>query len=80
MKLITQIYREFKRDNIMFKNNSEKIFLILMAIIAITLFFTLSGCAMLDKLRGGVSPHTDVLIDSTVIDVPVVDNTEDIRG
>ena len=62
----------------MFKNNSEKIFLILMAIIAITLFFTLSGCAMLDKLRGGVSPHADVLIDSTVIDVPVVDNVEDI--
>ena len=75
MKLITQIYREFKRDNIMFKNNSEKIFLILMAIMAIALFFTLSGCAVLDKLRGGVSPHTDVLID-----VPIVDNTEDIRG
>ena len=73
MKLITQIYREFKRDNIMFKNNSEKIFLILMAIIAITLFFTLSGCAFLDKMRGGVSPHTDILIE-----VPVVDNTEDI--
>ena len=75
MKLITQIYREFKRDNIMFKNNSEKIFLALMAIIAITLFFTLSGCALLDKMRGGVSPHADVFID-----VPVIDNTEDIRG
>ena len=75
MKLITQIYREFKRDNIMFKNNSEKIFLILMAIMAIVLFFTLSGCAMLDKLRGGVNPHAD-----TLIEVPVVDNVEDIRG
>ena len=78
MKLITQIYREFKRDNIMFKNNSEKIFLVLMAIMAIALFFTLSGCALLDKMRGGVSPHADVFIDSTVIEVPVVDNTEDI--
>ena len=51
MKLITQIYREFKRDNIMFKNNSEKIFLVLMAIMAIALFFTISGCALLDKIR-----------------------------
>jgi hypothetical protein len=46
-----------------------------MAIMAIVLFFTLSGCAMLDKLRGGVNPHADVLIE-----VPVVDNVEDIRG
>ena len=75
MKLITQIYREFKRDNIMFKNNSEKIFLTLMVIMAIVLFFSISGCAMLDKLRGGVNPHADVLIE-----VPVVDNVEDIRG
>ena len=36
---------------------------------------TLSSCALLDKLRGGVSPHSDMLIE-----VPVVDNTEDIRG
>ena len=35
----------------------------------------LSSCALLDKLRGGVSPHTDY-----VVDVPVVDNVEDIRG
>ena len=33
----------------------------------------LSSCALLDKLRGGVSPHTDYLIE-----VPVV--TEDVRG
>ena len=59
----------------MFKTNSEKIFLALMAIMAIALFFTLSGCALLDKMRGGVNPHADVFID-----VPVVDNTEDIRG
>ena len=33
----------------------------------------LSSCALLDKLRGGVSPHADVFIE-----VPVVDNVEDI--
>ena len=45
----------------------------LLTILTITLL--LSSCALLDKLRGGVSPHSDMLID-----VPVVDNTEDIRG
>ena len=74
MKLITQIYKEFKRDNIMFKNNSEKIFLILMAIMAITLFFTISGCALLDKMRIPTNAP-DVFITT-----PVVDNVEDIRG
>ena len=83
MKLITQIYREFKRDNIMFKNNSEKIFLILMAIMAITLFFTISGCALLDKMRIPTN------VPDVFIEVPVVDNVtvpvptegiEDIRG
>ena len=60
----------------MFKTNSEKVFLTLMAIMAITLFFTISGCALLDKMRGGVSPHTDVLIE-----VPIVtQEAEDIRG
>ena len=59
----------------MFKTNSEKVFLTLMAIMAIALFFTISGCALLDKLRGGVSPHTDMLIE-----VPVIDNVEDVRG
>ena len=33
----------------------------------------ISSCALLDKLRGGVSPHTDMLIE-----VPTV--TEDVRG
>ena len=33
----------------------------------------LSSCALLDKLRGGVSPHTDMLIE-----VPVV--TDEVRG
>ena len=59
----------------MFKTNSEKVFLTLMAIMAIALFFTISGCALLDKMRGGISPHSDMLIE-----VPVVDNVEDIRG
>ena len=46
----------------------KKLLIILTAI-------TLSSCAILDKLRGGVSPHTDILVE-----VPVVDNVEDIRG
>ena len=45
----------------------------LLTLLLVTLL--LSSCALLDKLRGGVSPHTDMLIE-----VPVVDNTEDIRG
>ena len=43
----------------------------LIAILTITLL--LSSCALLDRLRGGVNPHADVLIE-----VPVA--TEDIRG
>ena len=35
----------------------------------------LSSCALLDKMRGGISPHSDMLIE-----VPIVDNVEDIRG
>ena len=45
----------------------------LLTILTITLL--LSSCAILDKLRGGISPHADY-----VIEVPVVDNVEDIRG
>ena len=74
MKLITQIYKEFKRDNIMFKNNSEKIFLILMTIIAIALFFTLSGCALLDKMRIPTNAP-DVFITT-----PDVIDSESVRG
>ena len=59
----------------MFKTNSEKVFLGVMLVMAVVLFASLSGCALLDKMRGGVSPHTDVLIE-----VPVIDNVEDIRG
>ena len=33
----------------------------------------LSSCALLDKLRGGINPHGDVLIE-----VPTV--SEDVRG
>ena len=64
----------------MFKTNSEKVFLAVMVIMSVVLFASLSGCALLDKLRGGVSPHTDYLIDSTVIEVPVVEDIEDVRG
>ena len=59
----------------MFKTNSEKVFLVVMLVMAIVLFGALSGCALLDKLRGGISPHTDYLIE-----VPVVEGVEDIRG
>ena len=45
----------------------------LLTILTITLL--LSSCALLDKLRGNPNPHTEVLIE-----VPVVDNVEDIRG
>ena len=51
---------------------AERVFLIILLIMMVVL---LSGCALLDKMRGGVSPHTDMLIE-----VPVVDNVEDIRG
>jgi len=59
----------------MFKTNSEKVFLAVMVIMSVVLFASLSGCALLDKLRGGVSPHTDYLIE-----VPVVEDIEDVRG
>ena len=49
---------------------SERVFLIIMAIMLVVL---LSSCALLDKLRGVANPHTEVLIE-----VPTV--TEDIRG
>ena len=42
-------------------------------LLILPLVFWLSSCAILDKLRGGVSPHTDMLIE-----VPTV--TDDIRG
>ena len=41
----------------------------------LTITLLLSSCALLDRLRGVASPHADVLIE-----VPVVDNVEDIRG
>ena len=36
----------------------------------------LSSCALLDKLRGGINPHSDNLIEVPVPTSP----TEDIRG
>ena len=41
--------------------------------ISLLITVLLSSCALLDRLRGGVNPHADVLIE-----VPTV--TEDIRG
>ena len=57
---------------------AERVFLIVMLIMMVVL---LSGGALLDKLRGGVSPHTDYLIEvpnTLEIETPIV--TEDIRG
>ena len=59
----------------MFKTNSEKVFLGVMLVMAVVLFASLSGCALLDKLRGAANPHTEMLIE-----VPVVEGIEDIRG
>ena len=49
---------------------SERVFLIIMAIMLVVL---LSSCAFLDKLKGKANPHTEMLIE-----VPQV--TEEIRG
>ena len=46
----------------------KKLLIILCAI-------TLSSCALLDKLRGVANPHSEILIE-----VPVVEDVEDIRG
>ena len=59
----------------MFKTNSEKVFLVVMVIMSIVLFGSLTGCALLDKLRGVANPHSEILIE-----VPVVEDIEDIRG
>ena len=49
----------------------------------LTITLLLSSCALLDKLRGGVSPHTDMLIEVPTVTedivVPTVD-ADDIRG
>ncbi len=36
--------------------------------------FALSSCALLDKLRGGINPHGDMLV------VPPDVTSEDVRG
>ena len=59
----------------MFKTNSEKVFLVVMVVMAIVLFGALSGCALLDKFRMYTNPHQDMLIE-----VPVVEGIEDVRG
>ena len=62
----------------MFKNNSEKVFLILMAIMAIVLFFSISGGALLDKMRIPTNVP-DMLITVPVVDQSSQDNVEDIK-
>ena len=52
-------------------------------LLVLTLVFWLSSCALLDKLRGGANPHSEILItvpvvDKEILEVPVV--TEDVRG
>ena len=48
---------------------SERIFFIIMVIIAIILFFSLSSCAILDKTR------TPVIVDDVLITTPIVNPT-----
>ena len=45
----------------------------LLTLLLITLL--LSSCALLDRLRGGANPHSEMLIE-----VPVVEGVEDVRG
>ena len=45
----------------------------LLTLLLITLL--LSSCALLDRLRGAANPHSEMLIE-----VPVVEDVEDIRG
>ena len=62
---------------------SERIFFAIMVIMAIVLFFTLSSCSMLNKLRGDVSPHADTLIEVPTVTEDIVVPTvvaNDIRG
>ena len=57
---------------------SERVFLIVLLIMMVIL---LSGCALLDKLRGGVSPHTDYLIEvPNTLEVETPTASEDVRG
>ena len=57
---------------------SERVFLIILLIMMVVL---LSGCAFLDKLRGGVSPHTDYLIEvPNTLEVETPTTVEDVRG
>ena len=48
---------------------SERIFFIIMVIIAIILFFSLSSCAILDKTG------TPVIVDDVLITTPIVNPT-----
>ena len=62
---------------------SERIFFIIMVIIAIILFFSLSSCSMLNKLRGDVSPHANTPIEGPQVTEDIVVPTvvaNDIRG
>ncbi len=57
----------------MFKTNSEKVFLAAMLVISIVAFGALSGCALLDKLRGVANPHAEIVIETPT-------TVEDVRG
>ena len=48
---------------------SERIFFSLMVIMAIVLFFSLSSCTLLDKIR------TPVIVDDVLITTPIVNPT-----
>ena len=57
---------------------SERVFLIVLLVMMVIL---LSSCAFLDKMRGGISPHADVLIEvPNTLEVETPTASEDVRG
>ena len=57
---------------------SERVFLIIMAIMLVVL---LSSCTLLDKLRGGINPHSDnLVIPPNTLEVETPTASEDVRG
>ena len=63
----------------MFKTNSEKVFLVVMLVMAVVLFGALSGCTLLDKLRG--NHHVDgLIIPPNTLEVETPTTVEDVRG
>ena len=47
----------------------------------LTIALLLSSCALLDRLRGGANPHSEMLIEvPNTLDVETPTTVEDVRG